>query len=220
MLWKYHGINGLGEARGGLSLLTACISNGGCGFDKPSQDVVTGLYDFVNNKRPTLPASLQVPPQSAIDWAKEKLACSLEAAPTAPRVTTASTERRPVPVLVPNTEEGRQQLESTQRAIRTIDGLCHDKSFTGRAENCMKLATSFDRGIAGFEYDGESARYYFRQACHEGEPMGCYNYGTSLRQWGKTEEEKDLGMEYVGKACDLGNQMACTNYEVWTGGPR
>lgn len=220
LLWKYKGINSLGEARAGLSLLTACISNGGCGFDKPSQEVVTGLYDFVNNKRTTLPAGLQTPPQSAIDWAMEKLACSLEAAPAAPRMTTASMERRPVPVLVPNTEEGQRQLESTQAAIRTIDDLCHDESFAGRAENCMKLATSFNRGIQGFEYDSDSANYYFKQACHAGNAMGCYNYGANLRNYGKTQTEKDLGTEYVGKACDLGSQMACTNYEAWTGAPR
>ena len=220
LLWDLKGIEGLRQAKGGLTMLTSCISNGGCGFAKPTPDEVTGLYDFINNKRSTLPATLKSPPQTAVQWAKDKLGCTNAPAPTSQALTSVSTVRRPVPTLVPDTDEGKRQLEATQNAIRMIDGFCHGEPVSGRAENCMKLGSSFDRGIQGFEYDAESAKYYFRQACHEGAPMGCYNFGANLRDYGKTQADKDLGAEYVGKACDLGNEMACFNFKAWTGNAR
>ena len=222
MVWHQHGASGLSDTKGGLNVLARCISNGGCRFEKPSAETVSGIYDFINGKRDTMPAEMQALPPAALAWAQEELGCTGASPPSAVQTVAPSGAPavRPVPVLVPVDEGGAAELVASQTAVRVLHEGCHCGPAGHQAEGCYMLGSMFEQGIEGYEYDYDSAMYYLERACDLGEKSGCSKFGGNLRDWGKTQAEKDRGTEYIGKACDLGHQSSCFNYEAWTGARR
>lgn len=216
MLWDHQGVSGLAGAKDGLSVLTRCVSSGGCGFEKQSSTVVAEIYDFINGKRASMPAALQKPPPAAVEWARDQLGCSIKSTPPQ-TVATSSSAVRPVPVLVPEDEDGAEALLLMQAAVQVLYDGCHFDPPQYRAKSCYELGSILERGINGYKYDYEAALYYLERACDEGEKFGCSRYGASLRRWGKTPAEKDRGTEYVGKACKMGDDASCFNFKAWTG---
>lgn len=154
------------------------------------------------------------PPPSAVATGR---AADVPAPTTAPPAQAAAWR---VPTLVPKGAAPAGMAE-LQASIVQIDGFCHEgPSSSSRMENCAKLGESFSRGIEGYQRNYEAADYYYKRACDEGMAGGCSYYGSGLRNYGKTEAEKLLGLEYFGKACDLGEESSCFNYKAWTGRDR
>ena len=84
----------------------------------------------------------------------------------------------------------------------------YQKSCEGNnLDSCHMLSLMYDKG-EGVPVDGEMARGLLVKACKGDHPGACFRLGLDLTGQ-KDDEDKELGLTLLKKACSLGNSYAC-----------
>ncbi|WP_051420524.1 tetratricopeptide repeat protein [Helicobacter pametensis] len=83
----------------------------------------------------------------------------------------------------------------------------------GIPQSCAALAGLYREG-KGIRYDLQKTLEYYLMSCDQDLALGCYSAGVMYyNKQGGIQEDKKLTKELFGKACDLGDNKACSIYK-------